>query len=361
MGKKQIKRHSRKAGLPPGTLIHIGERKLETVRMTVIDYDESSFKEKQVTKIEECFEFKTTPTVTWINIDGLHEVGIIEKIGKQYDLHPLVLEDILQTGQRPKFEDLENYIFIVLMMMRFDNEKQTVVSEQVSLVLGPNYVISFQESIGDVFEQIRDRLRNAKGRIRKMGPDYLMYSLLDAIVDGYFLILEKLGETIESMEEELVSDPAEQTLQRIHKIKKEMIQLRKSVWPLRELISGTERSESDLIRDTTNVYLRDVYDHTIQVIDTVESFRDTVSGMLDIYLSSISNRMNAVMKVLTIIATIFIPLTFIAGIYGMNFNPEVSRWNMPELNWRWGYPVVLLVMIIITGFMIYYFKKKKWL
>ncbi len=353
--KKQVKRLYKKAGLPPGTLIHIGERKLKSVRITVMDYDENSFQEKQVAKIEDCFEFKKTPTVTWINIDGLHDVEIIERIGKQYDFHPLVLEDILHTGQRPKFEDLENYIYIVLMMLRFDDESQTVISEQVSLVLGPNYVISFQENIGDVFEQIRERIRNSKGKIRKMGSDYLMYSLLDAIVDGYFLIMEKLGEKIELMEDELVSDTTEKTLQLIHNMKREMVGLRKSVWPLRELISGLERSESDLIRDTTNVYLRDVYDHTIQVIDTVESFRDMVSGMLDIYLSSISNRMNAVMKVLTIIATIFIPLTFIAGVYGMNFK------NMPELKWRYGYFGVWVVMVIVTGGMLFYFKKKKWL
>jgi magnesium transporter len=353
--KKQIKRHYKKAGLPPGTLIHIGERKLESVRITVIDYDENSFQEKQVTKIEDCFEFKKTPTVTWINIDGLHDIEIIEKIGKHYDFHPLVLEDILHTGQRPKFEDLENYIFIVLMMLRFDEESQTVISEQVSLVLGSNYVISFQENVGDVFEQIRDRIRNAKGKVRKMGSDYLMYALLDAIVDGYFVILERLGEKIELMEEELVSNPSEKTLHQIHNMKREMVGLRKSVWPLRELINGFERSESDLIQETTGAYLRDVYDHTIQVIDTVESFRDMVSGMLDIYLSSISNRMNAVMKVLTIIATIFIPLTFVAGIYGMNFE------NMPELKWRYGYFGVWLVMVIITGCMLLYFKKKKWL
>jgi magnesium transporter len=353
--KKQIKRHYKKAGLPPGTLVHIGERKLEKVRITVIDYDENSFQEKQVEKIEDCFEFKKTPTVSWINIDGLHDVEIIEKIGKHYDFHPLVLEDILHTGQRPKFEDLESYIFIVLMMLRFDDESQTVISEQVSLVLGPGYVISFQENIGDVFEQIRDRIRNAKGKIRKMGSDYLMYVLLDSIVDGYFLIMEKLGEKIESMEEELVSSPSEKTLRQIHNMKREMVHLRKSVWPLRELISGVERSESDLIRETTGAYLRDVYDHTIQVIDTVESFRDMVSGMLDIYLSSISNRMNAVMKVLTIIATIFIPLTFVAGIYGMNFE------NMPELKWRYGYLGVWIIMVTITGGMLFYFKKKKWL
>jgi len=353
--KKQVKRNSQKAGLLPGTLIHIGERKLETVRITVIDYDENSFQEKQVTKIEDCFEFKNTPMVTWINIDGLHNTEIIEKIGKHYDIHPLVLEDILHTGQRAKFEDHEKYIFLVLMMLRFEDDTQTVISEQVSLVLGANYVISFQEDIGDVFEQIRDRIRNAKGRIRKMGPDYLMYSLLDAIVDSYFVILEKLGEEIELMEEDLLRNPTEKTLQQIHNFKREIIYLRKSIWPLRELINGIEHSESDLIQDSTGAYLRDVYDHTIQVIDTVESFRDIVSGMLDIYLSSISNRMNAVMKVLTIIATIFIPLTFIAGVYGMNFE------NMPELRLWWAYPALWLVMIILAGVMLYYFKRKKWL
>jgi magnesium transporter len=345
----------KKPGLPPGTLVHIGERKLESARITLIDYDENLFQEKQVARIEECFQFKTTPTVTWINIDGLHEVGIIEAIGKHYDLHPLTLEDILHTGQRPKFEDLESHLFVVLMMLRFDDESQMVRSEQVSLVLGTNIVISFQENVGDVFEQIRDRIRNAKGRIRKMGADYLMYALLDAVVDNYFGILEKLGEKIESLEEELVGDPSERTLQQIHRLKREMVFLRKSVWPLRELINGLERSESALIEESTGVYLRDVYDHTIQVIDTVESFRDMVSGMLDIYLSSISNRMNAVMKVLTIIATIFIPLTFVAGIYGMNFD------NMPELKWRHGYAAVWLVMLGVAGVMILYFRRKKWL
>ena len=240
-------------------------------------------------------------------------------------------------------------------MISYDDQAQSVLSEQVSLVLGDNFVLSFQESIGDVFEQIRDRIRNAKGRVRKCGPDYLMYALLDAVVDGYFTVLEKLGEKIETMEEELVTSPTEQTLRQIHDLKREMIFLRKSVWPLRELISSLQRSESDLIKESTGVYLRDVYDHTIQVIDTVESFRDMVSGMLDIYLSSISNRMNAVMKVLTIIATIFIPLTFVAGIYGMNFE------YMPELKWHWAYPVVWLVMIVIAAYMVVYFRKKRWL
>jgi len=352
---KPVKKHSKNIGLPPGTLVHTGERKEKSVRITLIDYDEQSFQEKQVSSIEECFQFKKTPTVTWINIDGIHEVDIVEKLGKQFELHPLILEDILDTDQRPKFEDFEKYLFIVLKMLSYGDENREVEEEQISLVLGENFVISFQERIGDVFEPIRDRIRNSKGRIRKMGSDYLCYSLIDAVVDNYFSILEKIGEKIESMEEKLVSAPTQKTLQQIHKLKGEMISLRKSVWPLRELINSLQRSESSLIRKTTGIYLRDTYDHTIQVIDTVESFRDVVSSMLDIYLSSVSNSMNAVMKVLTIIATIFIPLTFIAGIYGMNFK------YMPELEWRWTYPFILAVMIIVAVGMLIYFRKKKWL
>ena len=352
---RRIKKHSRKAGLPPGTLVHIGERKAEQIRITVIDYDENNFQEKLVNTVEECFEFKLTPTVTWINIDGLHDTAIIEKTGKHFDIHSLILEDILNTGQRPKFEDMEKYIFLVLKMLRFDDQSQAILSEQVSIVLASNCVISFQENIGDVFEPVRDRIRTAKGRIRKMGSDYLMYALLDTIVDNYFGILEKLGEKTEFLEEELVGNATENTLKQIHHLKKEMVFLRKCVWPLRELISGMERSESSLIKETIGVYLRDVYDHTIQVIDTVESLRDMVSGMLDIYLSSISNRMNSVMKVLTIIATIFIPLTFVAGIYGMNFK------YMPELEWKWGYLAALVVMVIIGICMLIYFRRRKWL
>jgi len=335
--------------------VHVGEKKTEAVRITYIDYDEKNFEEKQVPTIQECFRFKATPTVTWINIDGLHEVEITEKLGKQFELHPLILEDILNTGQRPKLEDFDKYMFIVLKMLSYSDTTQTVEAEQVSFILGSNFVISFQERIGDVFEQIRDRIRNAKGRIRKMGPDYLCYALVDAVVDSYFAILERVGENIESMEEELVSAPTESTLQQIHTLKREMIFLRKSVWPFRELISGLQRSESSLIHESTGIYMRDVYDHTIQIIDTVESFRDMVSGMLDIYLSSVSNKMNAVMKVLTIIATIFIPLTFVAGIYGMNFE------HMPELKWRWAYGAVWLVMIAVAVVMLFYFRKKKWL
>ncbi len=352
---------SKRPGTSPGTLIHVGEKKAEKAKITLIDYDESQVQEKEVKKIEECFPFKDKPTVTWINIDGLHEIEIIEKLGKTFNLHPLLLEDILNTGQRPKIEDFEDHIFVVLKMLYFDEEQYEIISEQLSLIMGSNFVISFQEREGDVFNAVRERIRNGKGRIRKMGPDYLAYALMDAVVDHYFVILEKLGEEIEALEEDLITYPTTETMQGIHELKREMIVLRRSIWPLREVISGFERGESILVSDATKIYLRDVYDHTIQVIDAVESFRDMLSGMLDLYLSSISNKMNEVMKVLTIIATIFIPLTFIAGIYGMNFNSEASPLNMPELNWYYGYPAVWLIMLGIGVFMFFYFRRKQWL
>lgn len=357
---KFIKKISKTAGLAPGTLVHIGEKKTDRVRITIIDYDEAQFQEKEAKTIEECFTFKKTPTVTWINIDGIHDLEIIDKLGKQFELHSLVLEDILNTGQRPKYEDFDNHLFIVLKMIMFDENRNDISSEQVSILFGENFVISLQEKEGDVFEPIRDRLRNAKGRVRKMGADYLAYALVDAIVDSYYLILEKMGEKIEGTEEELVTNPTPQTLQTIHNLKRDTIFLRKSVWPLREVVNSLERGESKLINKTTHIFLRDVYDHTIQVIDTIETFRDMISGTLDIYLSSISNRMNEVMKVLTIIATIFIPITFIAGIYGMNFNPDVSFLNMPELNWKFGYIFAWGVMFLVVLTMVIYFKRKRW-
>jgi magnesium transporter len=352
---KLIKKRSEKAGLPPGSLVHIGEKKADTPKITVMDYDEAHFQEKEIKTIEECFLFKDTPTVTWINIDGLHRVEILEKLGECYGFHPLVLEDILNTDQRPKMEDYGEYLYIVLRMLSYNDKSSEIESEQISLVLGPNFVFSFQEREGDTFNPIRDRIRNSKGRIRKMGADHLAYTLLDSIIDNYFIILEKLGEKIESLEEEVVTRPTPETLQTIHHLKREMIFLRKGVWPLREVISGLERGESSLIKESTRIYLRDVYDHTIQTIDTIETYRDMVSGMLDIYLSSISNRLNAVMKVLTIIATIFMPLTFIAGIYGMNFK------YMPELEWRWGYPAIWFAVVLISVSMLIYFKRKRWL
>jgi magnesium transporter len=358
---RNIKKSSSKKGLPPGSLVHIGERRTEKVRIYIIDYNEEKFQEKKAENVEECFPFKEKPTVTWLNIDGLHEIDVIEKLGKHFGIHPLVLEDILNTDQRPKIEDFESYIFFILKMIYYDEKKGGVHSEQVSLILGQNFVISFQESIGDVFDDVRDRLRNSKGKIRKMGSDYLAYALIDAIVDNYFVIIEKFGERIEGIEEELIDNPTSNTVQMIHDLKREMIYLRKSVWPLREVINGLQRGESDIIQKDTYIYLRDLYDHTIQVIDTVETFRDMISGMLDIYMSSVSNKMNEVMKVLTIFAAIFIPLTFLAGIYGMNFNPEAGPFNMPELNWFFGYPMVLVAMLGVVIIMLIYFKRKRWL
>ncbi len=352
---KLVKKRSKKIGLPPGTLIHIGDKKTENVEITLINYDEAQYQEREIKKIEECFPFKDKSAITWININGIHDVEIMGKIGEYVGLHPLILEDIMNTDQRPKIEDFGDYIFIILKMIYYNEKKNEIEIEQVSLILGLNFVISFQEREGDVFNSIRERIRRGKGKMRKSGADYLAYTLIDAIVDNYFVILEGTGEKIEEMEEKLVANPTPNTLQGIHNLKRDMIFLRKSVWPLREVISGLERTESSLIEESTGIYLRDVYDHSIQVIDTIETFRDMISGMLDIYLSSISNKMNEVMKLLTIIATIFIPLTFIAGIYGMNFL------YIPELELHWGYFAVLFIMALVSIIMIIYFRKKKWL
>jgi magnesium transporter len=349
------KRRLKSLGQPPGTLIFTGEKKTEEITISIIDYDENQYQEKKVKTVEECFPFKETPTVTWININGLHEPYIIEQVGEYFNIHPLILEDILNITQRPKLDDLGDYIYIILKMLSYDEGKRRIDIEQVSFLLGSNFVISFQEKEGDVFNPIRERIRTGKGRVRKMGADYLAYALIDAVVDNYFIILEQLGEEVELLEEELLTNPAPETSVKIHAMKRELIFLRRSIWPLRELIYVLERGESKIIKKATLLFLRDVYDHTVQVIDSVEAFRDIVSGMLDTYLSSLSNRMNEVMKVLTLIATIFIPLTFIAGIYGMNFH------FMPELAWRWAYPIVWIVMCTIGILMLFLFKRKKWL
>ena len=335
--------------------MYIGKTKTEKVKITCIDYYGDYFQEKQMETIDDVFPFSNTTTSTWINLDGIHQLDNIEKIGKHFNIHPLVLEDIMNTGQRPKMEDYGNYLFIVLKMLHYDEKDDETKTEQVSLVLSSKFVLSFQENEGDVFDFVRERIRTDRGRIRKMGVDYLAYSLVDAIVDNYFMVLEKIGEKIEDIEEELVKNPTPEVLHMIHRLKRELIFLRKSVWPLREVISKLERWESPLIDKSIDIYLRDVYDHTIQDIDALETFRDMLSGMLDIYLSSVSNRMNEVMKVLTIIATIFIPLTLIAGIYGMNFK------YMPELDWFWGYPMVYVVMLAVSAVMLVYFRRKRWL
>jgi magnesium transporter len=351
---KNVGNRSKAIGLSPGTLVHVGEKKTEKAKITLTVYDDSTLHEEEPRTVEQCYQYKGKSAVTWINIDGIHEVEIIKKFGECFDLHPLILEDILNTDQRPKLEDFDDYLVIILKIYS-EAEDNRLKPEQVSIILGSNFVISFQEKEGTVFNNVRARIKNKKGRIRKMGSDYLAYALVDALVDSYFLVLEKVGEKLESIEEVLIADPKPETLKGIHNLKREMIFLRKSVWPLREVLNILEKDESPLIMDSTRVYLRDVYDHTIQLIDTIETYRDILTGMLDLYLSTVSNKMNEIMKVLTIIATIFIPLTFITGIYGMNFN------FMPELGWRFGYPVVWLIMVSVGLLMFFFFWRKKWL
>ncbi|MBN2302800.1 MAG: magnesium/cobalt transporter CorA [Lentisphaerae bacterium] len=346
---------SSKAGLPPGELIYVGQHRTEQPTITVIDYDERNLRETQVATPNECRKYLGESTVTWINLTGLHDPEIMRQMGEVFGIDALVLEDIINTGQRPRSEDMGDYIFITLKMLYRSAQNDSVVAEQVSIILGKNYVLSFQEVEGDVFEIIRRRIRSEKGRIRKMGCDYLAYSLIDAVVDHYFVILEDMEDRIEIIQDAVTEKATSETVQDIHEMKREMIFMRKNLWPLRELVGALDKSESDLIRKTLSPYLRDVYEHTIQVIDTVESLRDMLSGALDIYMTTVSNRMNEIMKMLTVIATIFIPLTFIAGIYGMNFE------NMPELKWRFGYVGALSGMFVVAAAMILYFKRKKWL
>jgi magnesium transporter len=334
-----IRKQSETAGLPPGTPVFIGAKKTEPVKVTVIDYDEKNFQTREVKSVEECLGFKESPSITWINVDGVHDVALIQKIGECFKFHPLLVEDIVDTDQRPKFEDFGDYLFIVLKMLQYEKEKHNTKVEHVCLVVGPNFVISFQEDPEDVFDPVRERIKEGKGRLRKSGSDYLTYRLIDAIVDNYFMVLEELGEDVEVLENEVVRNPTHDTLKGIHRLKREMLFLRKSVWPLREAILSMERSESTLVKKATRTYLRDVYDHTVHIIDTMETLREIVTGMLDIYLSSINNKLNEVMRVLTVIATFFMPLTFLAGVYGMNFHVEKSPYNMPELAWYYGYPM----------------------
>jgi len=352
---RTIKKISKKIGLHPGALVHVGDQKIDKPIIELVRYNENEFEEKRLQSMEEFISSRAENKITWLNIDGLHDVGVIETIGKQFNIHPLVLEDILNTEKRPLIEDYGDYIYMVAKMLSYDDEENIVKAEQVSVVLGNNYVVTFQESVGDVFNSVRERLRQGKGRIRKDGPDYLAYSLVDCIVDNYFIILEKFSESIEDIEEVLMNDFDQDIVEKIYRMKREMVLLRKSVWPLREVVIGLERFESTLINKSTIIYIRDLYDHTFQVIDTVETLSEMLSGILEIYLFSLSNKMNQVMKVLTIMASIFIPLTFIASIYGMNFE------FMPELQSKYGYPIVLAFMISIVIFMIVLFKKKKWI
>ena len=350
---KLVTKRSRKTGLPPGTLVHIGENKTGKVTIATFNYAGTRCDERQDPPLDGLAP-PTDASVTWVDVGGVHKMEVLESFGKQFQLHSLLLEDIANTDQRPKLDDYETCLFLVMKMLSV-TDRQDIIVEQVSLVLGRNFVLSFQENGTDVFKPVRDRLRGGKGRLRQSGADYLLYALVDAIVDQYFSVLEVLGEKIEALQDLVVSDPKPETLQQIHALKRQLLFLRRAVWPLREAMNGLSRSECPLLQEPTKVFFRDVYDHVVQIVDTIETLREMVSACLDIYLSSISYRLNAVMKVLTIITTIFMPLTFIVGVYGMNFE------HMPELQWKWGYPAVLGVMAVVGVGMLVAFKKKRWI
>ena len=343
-----------KVGLAPGTLVHVGEKKIEKPELTIIDYNAERIERHDRVSIEDCISLQETDSVSWINLYGLHDIDLVDRLGKAFHIHQLALEDILNTTHRPKFEIFDDSVLIILKMLTFDEAEVSVATEQFSFIFGRYYVLSLQERHGDVFNGVRERLDKKSGRIRSRGTDYLVYALIDSVVDNYFNILEKIGDHLEALEQDLINEPTPDCLNRIYHFKNQLLVLRKSIWPLREVIAEMQKGETELIDTSTQVFLRDLYDHSIQVMETVEIFRDSVSGLLELYMSSVSNRMNEVMKVLTIMASIFIPLTFIAGIYGMNFE------YMPELKWRWAYPGIWLVMgATVTG-MILYFKKKRW-
>jgi magnesium transporter len=352
---RQFSQTSGRAGAAPGTLVHIGSKRIEKTRLSLISYSAEAVEEHQIETLQEALRYCDGAALSWLNIDGIHDIDLIEGLGRHFSIHPLTQEDILNTTQRPKFEEFEHYAYVVLKMLRFDSAEDRILTEQVSLIVMNNLLISLQESHGDVFDPVRTRLFKGLGRIRKAGSDYLAYALIDAVVDHYFAILEQIGTQIEAIEDATLSYPTPRVLERIHAMKHKLLYLRKQIWPLREVVGVMAKEDSAWIQDDTTLFLRDVHDHTIQIMETIESLRDIMAGLFDLYLTGISNKMNEIMKVLTIIATIFIPTTFIAGVYGMNFK------HMPELEWPWGYGLVWAVMIAVMIAMVIYFRKKKWL
>ena len=352
---REVFRRGKKAGLPPGTPVFVGERKQDVIRISIMNYSTEHIEEIHNASLDDCVRVRDSSDIAWINVNGIHDVNTIQTLAKLFGLHPLTTEDISNTSQRPKAEEFDGYIFFTLKMLTYDEETNSIENENVSVILGEKHVISFQERDDDVLDPVRDRIRSSKGRIRSEGADYLAYTIMDGVVDEYFVALEKLGDHIEQIDDEILTAPDATHMKELHRLKREIVFLRKAVWPLREEISAIEKSGSRLIGDSIRPFLRDLYDHTIQIIDMVETYRDIIGGMHDTFLSSISNRMNEIMKVLTIIGTIFIPLTFIVGIYGMNFE------NMPELKWTWGYFGLLGVMAALGLTMLGIFKKRKWL
>jgi magnesium transporter len=352
---ESLERASHKSGMPPGSLIHVGESQDFNVRISLVDYSADSFESRTVDSIEALLPYRDKDTVTWVNVEGIHDVALIEAIGQKFSIHPLVLEDIMNTHQRPKMEDYEETLYIVIRRPLFDREALKVDYEQISLLILDGFIFTFREEVDGLFDPVVRRLRESKGRFRSSGYDYLAYTILDVVVDQFFLFQDAMDLVFEELEDELMTEPTPDTLKTIQRIKRELIFLRRGVTPLREMLSELLRSESPLIQERTKLYLRDVYDHAIRVTEAMESYRDLIAGMLDIYLSSVSNKLNETMKILTVFSTIFIPLTFITGIYGMNFD------FMPELKWKWAYPSLWLIFIVVAGGLLVFFRRKRWL
>lgn len=341
--------------LSPGTVAYTGKKQAAVTELEIMDYSKDEFHKIETNNVEDGFKFKGTDLITWINVNGLNHANEIIKLGNHFGLHVLIQEDIVSTYQRPKIDEYNEYLFIVFKMLRYGDNGE-FLSEHVSLVLGKDYVLTFQEADGDVFDGIRERIKLPAGRIRNFGPDYLMFALLDAVVDNYFSVLEFLSVKIEELEDQLFETKVERDIsQDIQDLKKEILKIRRAVVPLREVISKLDKMESPLIEERTQTYIKDLYDHIIQVTESVDLHREMIWGLMDMYMTTISNKMNEVMKVLTIMASIFIPLTFMAGIYGMNFD------HMPELHLRHGYYYLWGAMILVFLVMLFYFKRKRWL
>lgn len=351
----QKSRPSRKAGMPPGSIIHVGKENTSDVKMSLLHYNVKTAEQFFLASPDECKPYITREGITWIHVSGIHNTQLIEGVGKLFNLHPLVLEDIPNTELRPKFEEFDNYVFFTLKNLEYNKESKEINYEQISFVFGKNFVISFQERESALFKSIAERLMNSISKARNRGTDYLVYLLIDATVDNYYAIAENIEENIEDLEDRVMVDTSGKSLSEIQKTKRDLVMLMKSVFPLREAIGKMQRHENPLINDSTHIFLNSVYDHAVHIIESIETQRDILSGLMDIYLTNISNRMNSVMKVLTIIATIFIPITFFAGVYGMNFQ------YFPELEWKWGYAFFWTLCLACAGTMIIYFKKKKWL
>jgi magnesium transporter len=349
------KRHPARPGQPPGTLLYDRAPRVDKVSIRVIDYGPDACAVRTTTDVEETFRLRDSETVSWIDVEGLHDTELLNRFGTHFGLHPLVLEDVLNTHQRPKIEEYEDYLYLVVRMLAPGINNTEMHSEQVSIILARRFVITFQEIPGDVFDPLRKRIDLGKGRVRRLGTDYLVYALIDSIVDNYFLVLEKIAERIEQVEESITEKPEPEILARVHQLRRELVYMRRNVWPLRDVVIALERSETEMVGEDARVYIRDLHDHVVQVIESMENFRDVLASLQDLYVSSISQRTNEVIRVLTVISTIFVPLTFLAGVYGMNFDV------LPELHWRWGYfafwGVSVAVVVILIGFL----RSRRWI